>query len=194
MKGHCIECNKFYVRLDKHIKYKHGEPPQHYGGQMDAMDQDPQSIQSQEDSQEMTRGSWPFYFFLPENFLRRKDATRRADEREPIDIDWQSCQLAQFLQENDIKAWLKNSSNSFTLMSLARMINLMNNLHVSQPSCQAPLDIERSHQSARKNPKRMARFQSLFNEMEQVILRKMRPIFLKHADLIPDLLQHFHYK
>ena len=97
MKGHCIECNKFYVRLDKHIKYKHGEPPQHYGGQMDAMDQDPQSIQSQEDSQEMTRGSWPFYFFLPENFLRRKDATRCADEREPIDIDWQSCQLAQFL-------------------------------------------------------------------------------------------------
>ena len=137
---------------------------------------------------------WPFYFFLPKNFLRRKDATRCADEREPIDIDWQSCQLAQFLRENDIKAWLKNSSNSFTLMSLARMINLMNNLHVSQPSCQAPLDIERSHQSARKNPKRMARFQSLFNEMEQVILRKMRPIFLKYADLIPDLLQHFQYK
>ena len=76
MKGHCIECNKFYVRLDKHNKYKHGELPQHYGGQMETMDQEQEFYQSEDDSQEMTCSSWPFYFFLPEDFLRRKDTTR----------------------------------------------------------------------------------------------------------------------
>ena len=85
MKGHCIECNKFYVRLDKHNKYKHGEPTQHYGGEMDVTEQEQNSTQSYENSQEMTRGSWPFYFFLLENFLQRKDAICCKDEREPIE-------------------------------------------------------------------------------------------------------------
>ena len=200
MKGRCKICdkNKVYQRLDMHIKRMHGNQSVQSEDDSEAMDQsehiDEESDQSCQIPEEDIPCSWPFYFHLPEKFFKAKDAIRPMNEREPIDIDWQSCQLAEFLRDQDpeeFKDWLKHRSNSFTLMSLARMINLMNNLHVSQPSCQKPLDIKWSHQQARKKPKQMARFQKLFSEMEHIILHQFRPIFLKYADLIPLLLEPY---
>ena len=105
MKGRCKICdkNKVYQRLDMHIKRMHGNQSVQSEDDSEAMDQsehiDEESDQSCQIPEEDIPCSWPFYFHLPEKFFKAKDAIRPMNEREPIDIDWQSCQLAEFLRD-----------------------------------------------------------------------------------------------
>ena len=127
MKGRCKICdkNKVYQRLDMHIKRMHGNQSVQSEDDSEAMDQsehiDEESDQSCQIPEEDIPCSWPFYFHLPEKFFKAKDAIRPMNEREPIDIDWQSCQLAEFLRDQDpeeFKDWLKHRSNSLNFTTI----------------------------------------------------------------------------
>ena len=135
--------------------------------------------------------TYPNYFFESE----RKIKIRHPNERVPIDIDEQSCQLASYLRKNKIRSWLKNSSNPFTLMSLARMIHLLNFCHIVQPSCHPPLDLQEIHQDVKKKrqskPKKMKRFRNLFRKMDQIILKEFKPLFLKYPNEVKSLLKNY---
>ena len=48
--------------------------------------------------------AYPHYFFESEKKLE----IRHPNERVPIDIDAQSCLLANYLRKNKIWSWLKN--------------------------------------------------------------------------------------
>ena len=203
MKGYCHKCNKEYARLDKHEKYKHNEHTKlksmfnnvarlEKAGKGQKRLEEDTTTRPEEARQEKTISeTYPNYFFESE----RKLKIRHPNERVPIDIDEQSCLLANYLRKNKIRSWLKNSSNPFTLMSLARMIHLLNFCHIVQPSCHPPLDLQEIHRDVKKNrqskPKKMKRFRNLFRKMDQIILKEFKPLFLKYPNEVKSLLKNY---
>ena len=203
MKGYCHKCNKEYVRLDKHEKYKHNEHTksksipndvarlEKAGKGQKRLEEDATTRPEEARQEEAISEAYPHYFFESE----RKVKIRPPNERVPIEIDEQSCLLAKYLRKNKIRSWLKNSSNPFTLMSLARMIHLLNFCHIVQPSCHPPLDMQEIHQDVKKKrqskPKMMKRFRNLFRKMDQIILKKFKPLFLKYPHEVKSLLINY---
>ena len=194
MKGICNICrnDRFYNRLDMHQKNMHGNSTHQFGKGYESnsvIKDDEEKHQSK--GNEEVKKPLPFYFFINEKFLNDKKAILPPHEREAIDIDQQSCRLAQYLCRNNINWWLKHNSNAFTLMSLTRMIHLMNNLHVAQPSCYPPLDIDQFHDDAMRQPMKMSRYAEFFAELDPIILHKFKSLFLKYSDLVQCLLKHY---
>ena len=203
MKGYCYQCNKEYVRLDKHKKYKHNTLTnfksipnnvtrlENTGKGQKRLEEDTSSRSEEASREEAISKGYPNYFFESEKKLK----IRHPDDRVPVDIDEQSCLLANYLRKNKIRSWLKKSSNPFTLMSLARMIHLLNFSHIVQPSCHPPLDLKDFHRDVKEkrqsNPKKIKRFRNLFRKMDQIILRHFKPLFLKYPYEVKSLLRNF---
>ena len=175
MKGHCQDCNRTYVRLDKHRNYMHGDgksvslkknikkaeteksqktisstPTSH-----DAMVELEEKLAGEKEVQEIEReeeggeeieeqdakkcrylGNFPWYFYVPTEFLHGQ----KANDREYIDMDDHSCQLAHYLNQNSLRWWLKKNCNPITLMSLAYMVHLMNYPQIVQPAHLKPFN------------------------------------------------------
>ena len=138
MEGYCIECKKNYVRLDKHKKRKHNlvtfQLPENNHLEKTC---DKKETGLNEEVTAIVSKPYPCHFYLSEKHLE----SRPPQNRVSVEIDEQSYQLAQYLQANGVRSWLKTSSNTLTLLSLARMIHLINYAHIAQPSCHPPLDL-----------------------------------------------------
>ena len=225
MKGHCQDCNRTYVRLDKHRNYMHGDgkslslkknikkaeteksqktisstPTSH-----DAMVEPEEKLAGEKEEQEIEReeeggeeieeqdakkcrylGNFPWYFYVPTEFLHGQ----KANDREYIDLDDHSCQLAHYLNQNSLRWWLKKNCNPITLMSLAYMVHLMNYPQIVQPAHLKPFNKRSLQDLRRRNPKKMARYQKFFKEMNNIVLQ-FQPLFQKYPDLIKRMIGNY---
>ena len=191
MKGYCIECKKNYVRLDKHKKRKHSLD--------NFLTTEKKPLETKSDKKETGLNKevtvevsqpYPCHLYLSEKYLE----SRPPQNRVPIEIDEQSYQLAKYLHSNGVRSWLKTSSNTLTLLSLARMIHLINYGHIAQPSCHPPVDLpwlrKQIKLDQKSNPKKMRRLKAFFRKMNKIIT-KFKSLFLKYPDLVKILIKNY---
>ena len=205
MKGRCQQCDKEYKRLDRHLSMKHGKAKEtstpldetKREEEMEEMEELPEEKmeeraedddddEPEENYGSLTLGSYPHYFYIGEKNL---DLEPPPTFKHSVHMDEQCLKLAHFLGENDVRHWLEQNSNPFTLLALARCIHML-----SAPNLVLPAHLkfskDRVHREMKNKPNRRKRFYNFFDELDELI-NQFRPLFLKNHDLIAKLLKNY---
>ena len=142
--------------------------------------------ESKEDYGSLSIGCYPHYFHIPGKYL---DYQPPSEFQHQIHMDEQCLKLAHFLHNCDIKQWLLQNSNPFTLMALARCIHMLSAPQLMHPA-HLLFDEKLIKKEMKNKPNRRKRYNKFFNQLDRLI-NQFHPLFMKYHDLITRLLKNY---
>ena len=104
-------------------------------------------------------------------------------------MDEQCLKLAHFLHNCDMRQWLQENSNPFTLLALARCVHMLSAPHLMHPA-HLKFSEEQIKTQMESKPNRKKRYNKFFNQLDDLI-NQFHPLFIKYHDLITRLLENY---